>query len=81
MKKIFNLIVDFLPNYSSNAEIWSDSGCILCLYKEDVDKIVDFLSIFNEEAENIATGYYDSYEDMLNGETDKFTGYWYIDIA
>lgn len=78
----FELVADRLRDYSEG-DIWSAGNEILCKTKSAADAIADmFETLYKSQGENVVvnTGYYDPEEDRRNGETDRFTGWWYVNI-
>lgn len=67
----------------SNGKIWTDGEELLVKTESEANIIADFLQLLGElRGEEIlpTTGYYDPEEDKRNGEEDKYTGWWYVDI-
>ena len=84
MEKIncFETIVERLREEPSG-HIWSNGSEILCQTNDVADAIADLLECMYEahgEEIVIKTGYYDPIEDKRNGETDRYTGWWYVSI-
>lgn len=78
----FQKIADNLRDYSEG-EVWSSGDEILCRTKEGIDAIADlFFQLYSNQNNNvnINTGYYDIDEDTQNGELDRFSGWYYINI-
>lgn len=78
----FTEIADRLRDYSEG-EIWSSGNEILCRTESAVNTLVDMLETLYHAQEKdvvINTGYYDPEEDKKNGEEDRYTGWWYINI-
>lgn len=58
--------------------IFTDGETILCHTKtlcETMLKVLEAVSDFD-----LVSGYYDPEEDARNGETNEYTGLWYIDL-
>ncbi len=78
----FEAIAERLRDYSEG-EVWSVGNEILCRTKEASDAIADMLEcLYGAQGEEVVvnTGYYDPEEDKRNGEEDRFTGWWYVNI-
>lgn len=78
----FELIADRLRDYAEG-DIWSTGDEILCKTKSAADAIADmFEKLYKSQGGTVVvnTGYYDPEEDIRNGETDRFTGWWYVNI-
>lgn len=78
----FELIADRLRDYPEG-DIWSTGDEILCKTKSAADAIADmFETLYKSQGEMVVvnTGYYDPEEDTRNGEIDRFTGWWYVNI-
>lgn len=85
MNKIdwFYAIAERLRDYSEG-DVWSSGDEILCKTEEVADALADmFESLYKTQDEEILvnTGYYDPVEDERNGELDRFTGWWYVNIG
>lgn len=79
----FNIISDRLRDYS-DGDIWSAGGEILCRTQSAADALADMLEqLYKSQDEEILinTGYYDPEEDKRNGEEDRYTGWWYVNIG
>ena len=59
------------------AYIWSDGEKILCEDSLVINTIADVLDALGYQA---VTGYYAPKEDERNGDTDEYTGNWYVDV-
>lgn len=84
MEKVdwFEKITERLRDYS-DGEIWTNGDEILCKTESAVDAIADMLvTLYKTQGDEILvnTGYYDPMEDEKNGEVDRYTGWWYINI-
>ena len=78
----FQEIADNLRDYSEG-EVWSSGDEILCRTQEGCDAIADLLFqlyVSQDEFVSIKTGLYDAEEDKRQGELDRFSGWYYIDI-
>ena len=66
-----------------DGDIWS-AGCeILCKTEAVADALADmFECLYKAQDEEILvnTGYYDPVEDERNGELDRYTGWWYVNV-
>lgn len=85
MKKIdwFEEISDRLCD-NSGCDIWSSGGEILCKTEEVADALADmFECLYGAQGEDILinTGYYNPADDERNGEVDRYTGWWYVNIG
>lgn len=79
----FTEIAERLRDYSEG-DVWGTGDEILCRTESAADAIADLIeSLYRADDEDIlvCTGYYDPDEDARNGETDRFTGWWYVDLA
>lgn len=78
----FKEITDRLRDYS-DGDIWSTGDEILCKTESAADTLAEMLECLyraqNEEV-LVNTGYYDPEEDARNGEMDRYTGWWYVNI-
>lgn len=84
MEKVnwFEKITERLRDYSEG-EIWTNGDEILCKTESAANAIADMLvMLYKTQADEILvnTGYYDPVEDERNGETDRHTGWWYVNI-
>lgn len=80
--KWFELITERLRDYS-DGDIWSSGDEILCRTESAANAIADMLrQMYQSQGETITvvTGYYDPVEDKRNGEEDRYTGWWYVNI-
>lgn len=86
-KDIIQTLLSALPteprSYDVNDDpgFWTDGDMILCPSKVECEIIATFLEdVLREFNGNISvvTGYFDPYEDAGNGETDDYTGFYYI---
>lgn len=78
----FELVANRLRDYSEG-EIWSTGDEILCKTESAANAIADmFETLYRSQGQTVVvnTGYYDPKEDMMNGEIDRFTGWWYVNI-
>lgn len=79
----FTEIADKLRDYS-DGDIWSTGDEILCKTESAADALADLLwQLYHSQDEDVTvvTGFYDPKEDRRNGEQDRFTGWWYVDIG
>ncbi len=79
----FNIISDRLRDYS-DGDIWSSGDEILCRTESAADALSDMLfQLYKSQDEDVLinTGYYDPEEDKRNGEEDRYTGWWYVNIG
>ena len=78
----FDVIAERLRDYSEG-DIWSSGDEILCKTEAVADALADmFECLYGAQDEEILinTGYYDPVEDEKNGEVDRYTGWWYVNI-
>ena len=78
----FYEIAERLRDYS-DGEIWSDGTEILCKTESAADTVADMIELLYQaqnECVYINTGYYDPVEDEKSGETDRYTGWYYVNI-
>lgn len=79
----FTIIADRLPDHSDE-DVWCNNGDeIMCRSSDAADAIADLIeSLYRSQGEEviIVTGYYDPEEDERNGETDRCTGWWYVNM-
>ena len=76
-------IVDMLSGNGSDAVWCDDDGQILVATEGAANVVADLIEAFyRSQGEEISvnTGYCDPKEDKRNGETDKYTGWWYVDV-
>ena len=79
----FEQITDGLRDYS-DGDIWSSGGEILVKTESAADAIADMLeTLYKTQGEEVLIniGYYDPVEDEKNGELDRYTGWWYVNIG
>ena len=62
---------------SEKCKFWSNDEEILGLDEVEVNIIADLLDCMGYDA---ITGYYDPEEDAKNGDTDDFTGHYYVTV-
>ncbi len=84
-KKIdwFQEIAERLRDYS-DGDVWSLGDELLCKTESSANALADLLEqLYNSQGEEIIinTGFYDPEEDKRNGEEDRCTGWWYVDIV
>lgn len=78
----FEKITERLRDYSEG-DVWSDGLVILCKTESAANALADLLcSLYSVQGDDITviTGYYDPEEDKRNGEEDRCTGWWYVNI-
>ena len=77
------LFCEALPDYSEG-NIWCDGGTeILCRTESAAQAVADLLELlYRKDGEEILinTGYYDPEEDKRNGEEDRYTGWYYVNV-
>lgn len=81
----FAQIAASLPSKAQEGyHLWSDGTAILCKTEDAANAIADLLEALlyacGQEV-NATTGYYDPEVDGLNGDTDEYTGWHYVDIG
>lgn len=79
----FGLISERLRDYS-DGEIWSDGDEILCRTEDVANAFADMLEqMYQSSGDEVVvnTGYYNPEEDKRNGEEDRYTGWWYVNIG
>lgn len=84
MKKVdwFEKITERLRVYSEG-EVWTSGDEILCKSESAANAIADILTtLYKTQGDEIFVniGFYDPEEDERNGEVDKYTGWWYVNI-
>lgn len=80
--KYFDLIADNLRDYP-DGEVWSAGDELLCRTEDAANAMADmFEQLYAAQGEDVKThaGYYDPEEDKRNGEEDRYTGWWYVNI-
>ena len=78
----FKEIANRLRDYSEG-DIWSAGDEILCKTESAANTLADMLEcLYITQGEDVLinTGYYDPEEDAKNGELDRYTGWWYVNI-
>lgn len=85
MEKVdwFYEVANRLRDYS-DGDIWSVGDELLCKTENAADTLADLIEQlyhFQGEEVSVNTGYYDPEEDKRNGEEDRFTGWWYVNIG
>ena len=85
MEKIewFEKITERLRDYSEG-DIWSAGDEILCKTESAANCLADMIeTLYRSQGDEVVvnTGYYDPKEDERNGETDRYTGWWYVNIG
>lgn len=79
----FGLISERLRDYS-DGDIWSDGDEILCRTEDVASALADMLEqMYQSSGDEVVvnTGYYNPDEDKRNGEEDRYTGWWYVNIG
>lgn len=80
-KTLLDTVIEALPDHPEG-NIWSDGTEILCKTAEAAGAIGDLLELLcraeDGEDQEVNTGYYDPAEDKINGEEDRYTGWWYV---
>lgn len=82
-KDWFCYINDRLRDYSEG-DVWSLGDEIMCRTESAANAIADLLTqLYSAQGEEVTinTGYYDHKEDERNGETDRCTGWHYVNIG
>lgn len=65
-------------------DVWSDGDEILCRTESAADALADmFEQMYRSSGEDVLvnTGYYDPEDDKRSGETDRYTGWWYVYVG
>lgn len=78
----FSAFCDRLRDYSEG-EIWSVGDELLCRTESAANALADLLEqLYKADGKEVIiwTGYYDPKEDKRNGEEDRFTGWWYVNM-
>lgn len=68
----------------SCGDVWSDGDEILCRTESAADALADmFEQMYRSSGEDVLvnTGYYDPEDDKRSGETDRYTGWWYVHVG
>lgn len=79
----FSVFCDRLRDYSEG-DIWSAGDELLCKTESAANTLADLLEqLYRTDSKEaiIYTGYYDPKEDERNGEEDRFTGWWYVNMG
>lgn len=80
----FSEISERLRDYSEG-EIWSNGGDEIMCRSESVAEVIEdlLIQLYASQGEDtsICSGYYDPDEDIRNGEEDRCTGWWYVNIG
>lgn len=69
---------------SSKGNMWSDDNEILCKTEQVANALADmFECLYEAQGEDVLinTRYYDHVEDERNGDTDRYTGWWYVYVG
>ena len=87
MNKLLSMLLECLPPEPKNIRVegdiglWSDGEMILCSSEPACRLIANLLrDILCDSTIVVKTGYFDPFEDGRNGETDDYTGFYYIDF-
>ena len=87
MNKLLSMLLECLPPEPKNIRVegdiglWSDGEMILCSSEPACRLIANLLrDILRDSTIVVKTGYFDPFEDDRNGETDGYTGFYYIDF-
>lgn len=79
----FELISERLRDYSEG-DVWSTVDELLCRTEDAANTLADMLEqLYASQGESVVinTGYYDPDEDRRNGEEDRHTGWWYVNMV
>lgn len=89
MPDIYSIIVAFLDDtrkapetrahIKENDKFWSDGCQILSKDESAINALADLFDQLG--AQEVCTGYYDPAEDERQGETDEYTGYFYLEAC
>ena len=87
MNTLLTMLLKQLPQQprsfdtADNPGFWSDGEMILCSSEPTCRLIENLLrDILRDSTIVVKTGYFDPFEDGRNGETDDYTGFYYIDF-
>lgn len=87
MKELLTMLLECLPPKPKNIRaagdigLWSDGEMILCSSEPTCRLIANLLrDILRDSTIVVKTGYFDPFEDGMNGETDDYTDFYYIDF-
>lgn len=74
---VWDWIAERFPKSPEEAKdgIWYDGDQFLCRTEAQADGVADWMDII--AGVETATGYYDPEEDERNGETNRYTGWYY----
>lgn len=78
----FYEIANRLRDYS-DGDIWSTGDELLCKTESAANMLADMIEqLYRSQGEEVVvnTGFYDPETDKRNGEEDRFTGWWYVNI-
>lgn len=85
MNNLLVMLLEQLPRQPRSFDttddpgFWSDGEMILCPTEAKCEFIADFLQdLFHDATIVVQTGYFDPFEDHNNGESDDYTGFYYI---
>lgn len=79
----FYKIAERLRDYP-DGYVWSSGDELLCKTADAANLLTDLLwQLYRSQDEeiDIVTGFYDPEEDKRNGQEDRFTGWWYVNIG
>lgn len=79
----FYEIADRLRDYS-DGDIWSAGNELLCKTESAANTLADMIEqLYHSQGEDVVvnTGFYDPETDKRNGEEDRLTGWWYVNIG
>ena len=80
VNKIVDAIMEILPREPGHNRFWCNGEEILVDTEVEAEYLADFFNQLYGEG-TVNTGYYDPVEDERNGETDKYTGYYYVSFV
>lgn len=78
--KTWTYLLECLQKYAGQNRhgYWTDGTEILCKTEAQAEHLANFLEDIGFDYVN--TGYYDPVEDAKSGETDKYTGFYYVSV-
>lgn len=80
--ELYYKMLQLLPKEPLNGcEYWVAGDTIICASEKSCNALADVFDALDNYGCNACTGYFDRIEDERNGEVDRCTGYWYVDIA
>lgn len=79
---IHQMVAELLPKLGEESWMgfWATDDEILCETEREAETIANLFDTLYGEG-TVTTGYYDPVEDERNGETDEFTGLYYVNFA